>query len=40
MKKTIVALACLLLAPLVFAQPNQSNKKQATAEAITSLSAG
>jgi hypothetical protein len=29
------ALACLLLAPLAFAQPNPTNKKQATAEPIT-----
>jgi hypothetical protein len=35
MKKTIVALACLLLAPLAFAQPDPTNKKQATAEQIT-----
>jgi len=35
MKKTIVALACLLLAPLAFAQPNPTNKKQTTAEPIT-----
>ena len=35
MKKTIVALACLILGPLVFAQPNPSDKKQATTEPIT-----
>ena len=35
MKKTIVVLACLLLAPLAFAQPDPTNKKQATAEPIT-----
>ena len=35
MKKTIGALACLLLAPLAFAQPNPTNKTQATAEPIT-----
>ena len=32
MKKTIVALACLVLGPLVFAQPNPTDKKQATTE--------
>src|SRR6266550_1001461 len=35
MMKTIVALACLLLASLAFAQPNPTNKKQATVEPIT-----
>ena len=35
MKKTIVALACLVLGPLVFAQPNPTDKKQATTEPIT-----
>ena len=35
MKKTIVVLACSLLAPLAFAQPDPTNKKQATAEPIT-----
>ena len=35
MKKTIVALACLLLGPLAFAQPNPTDKKQATTEPIT-----
>jgi hypothetical protein len=35
MKNTIVALACLLLAPLAFAQPNPTNKKQTTEEPIT-----
>ena len=33
--KTIVALACLLLASLAFAQPNPTNKKQTTVEPIT-----
>ena len=35
MNKTIVALACLLLTSLAFAQPNPTNKEQATAEPIT-----
>jgi hypothetical protein len=35
MKKTIVTLVCLLLAPLAFAQPSSTNKKQTTAEQIT-----
>jgi tRNA splicing endonuclease len=35
MKKTIVTLVCLLLAPLAFAQPSSTNKKQTTTEAIT-----
>ena len=35
MKKTIVALAWLVLGPLVFAQPNPTDKKQATTEPIT-----
>jgi hypothetical protein len=36
MKKTIVALACCaLLAPLAFAQPSSTNKKQTTTEAVT-----
>jgi hypothetical protein len=35
MKKTIIVLTCLLLALLVFAQPNPTNKTQATAEPIT-----
>jgi uncharacterized protein YdeI (BOF family) len=35
MKKTIVMLACLLLAPLAFAQPNQANKNQTTTEPVT-----
>src|SRR6266536_4420455 len=34
MKNTIVMLACLLLAPLAFAQPGSTNKKQTTAEPI------
>lgn len=35
MKKIIITLACLLLAPLAFAQPSSNNKKQTTAEQIT-----
>lgn len=35
MKKTIVTLVCLLLAPLAFAQPSSTNKKQTTTEAVT-----
>src|SRR5436189_3052229 len=35
MMKTIVALACLLLASLAFPQPNPTNKKQTTVEPIT-----
>ncbi|HEU0274203.1 MAG TPA: hypothetical protein VFQ83_06725 [Candidatus Udaeobacter sp.] len=35
MKRTIVTLACLLLAPLAFAQPGSTNKKQTTAEPVT-----
>ena len=35
MKKTIVRLACLLLAPLAFAQPGSTTKKQTTTEAVT-----
>lgn len=35
MKRTIVTFGCLLLAPLAFAQPNSTNKKQTTAEPIT-----
>jgi len=35
MKKTIVALACLLLGPLAFAQLNPTDKKQATTEPVT-----
>ncbi|HEY9501028.1 MAG TPA: hypothetical protein VIR01_05285 [Pyrinomonadaceae bacterium] len=35
MKRTIVTLGCLLIAPLAFAQPNSTNKKQTTAEQIT-----
>ena len=30
MKKLIVTLGCLLIAPLAFAQPNSTDKKQAT----------
>ena len=35
MKGTIVTLACLLLAPLAFAQPSSTNKKQTTTEPVT-----
>jgi hypothetical protein len=35
MTKTIVTLACLLLAPLAFAQPSSKNKKQTTTETVT-----
>jgi|SRR5215468_5921906 len=38
MKKVVVTLVCLLIAPLAFAQTNSTNKKQATTtttEAIT-----
>jgi tRNA splicing endonuclease len=35
MKRTIVMLACLLLAPLAFAQPGSTNKKQTTTEPVT-----
>ena len=35
MKKVIVMLGCLLLAPLAFAQPSSSNKKQTTTEPVT-----
>jgi hypothetical protein len=35
MKKAIITLVCLLLAPLAFAQPSSTNKKQTTEEAIT-----
>jgi hypothetical protein len=35
MKRTIVTLGCLLIAPLAFAQPSSTNKKQTTAEQIT-----
>jgi hypothetical protein len=35
MKNAIVTLACLLLAPLAFAQPSSANKKQKTEEGIT-----
>jgi tRNA splicing endonuclease len=35
MKKIIVMLACLLLAPLAFAQPSSTNKKQTTTETVT-----
>jgi hypothetical protein len=35
MKNIIITLAWLLLAPLAFAQPSSTNKKQTTAESIT-----
>ena len=35
MKKTIVTLACVLIAPLAFAQTNSTHKRQTTAEPIT-----
>jgi len=35
MKKVIVTLVCLLLAPLAFAQPSPTNKKQTTTETVT-----
>jgi tRNA splicing endonuclease len=35
MKNTIVTLAWLLLAPLAFAQPSSTNKKQTTTEPVT-----
>jgi hypothetical protein len=35
MKKVIVMLGCLLLAPLAFAQPSSTNKKQTTTETVT-----
>ena len=35
MKKIIVMLSCLLLAPLAFAQPSSTNKKQTTTETVT-----
>jgi tRNA splicing endonuclease len=35
MKKTLVMLTCLLLAPLAFAQPSSKNKKQTTTETVT-----
>lgn len=35
MKRTIVTLGFLLLAPLAFAQPNSTNKKQTTTEPVT-----
>jgi hypothetical protein len=35
MKKVIVMLGCLLLAPLAFAQPSSTNKKQTTTEPVT-----
>src|SRR6266550_2984350 len=35
MKKTIVTLACVLIAPLAFAQTNSTHKRQTTTEPIT-----
>jgi hypothetical protein len=35
MEKVIVMLGCLLLAPLAFAQPSSTNKKQTTTEPVT-----
>ncbi len=35
MKRTIVTLGCLLLAPLAFAQPSSTNKEQTTTEPVT-----
>jgi hypothetical protein len=35
MKNIVITLTCLLLAPLAFAQPGSTNKKQTTAEPIT-----
>lgn len=35
MKRTIVTLVCLLLAPLAFAQPGSTNKKQTITEPVT-----
>jgi hypothetical protein len=35
MKNIVITFAWLLLAPLAFAQPNSTNKKQTTAEQIT-----
>ena len=35
MKNTVITLAWLLLAPLAFAQPGSTNKKQTTTEPIT-----
>jgi hypothetical protein len=35
MKRTIATLVCLLLAPLAFAQPGLTNKKQTTTEPVT-----
>ncbi len=35
MKKTIVTIGGLLLAPLAFAQPNSTNKNQTTTEPVT-----
>ena len=35
MKRIIVTLGCLLLAPLAFAQPSSTNKEQTTTEPVT-----
>lgn len=35
MKKTIVVVACVLLAPLAFAQPGSTQKNQTTTEGVT-----
>ncbi len=35
MKRTTITLVCLLLAPLAFAQPSSTNKKQTTTEPVT-----
>jgi hypothetical protein len=35
MRKTIITLVSLLLAPLAFAQPNSTNKKQTITEPVT-----
>jgi hypothetical protein len=35
MKKTIVTLACMLIAPLAFAQTSSTHKRQTTTEPIT-----
>ena len=35
MKRIIVTLACLLLAPLAFAQPSSTNKEQTITEPVT-----
>jgi hypothetical protein len=35
MKRTIVSLVCLLIAPLAFAQPHATKNKQTTTESVT-----